>query len=195
MSVDEMTRLFSVDRISNAPAKFDRAKLLAFNTQTAERATPDRLVKVFRDYLAVNPDSPLNAATDEHLAQFLAMKKGFRTLREVDELCRFFYLPDDAVPMDPKAADKVLKKDNNAGAKVLRDIRDLLATANPWTSDALESAVKNYAESRSLGLGNVAQPIRVALSGATVSPPIFQCMEFLGKTRSLTRIDRVISSF
>jgi glutamyl-tRNA synthetase len=74
MSMDEMVRLFSIDRISNAPAKFDRAKLLAFNTQTVETATPARLLAAFRDYLSVNADSPLNQASDEQLAQLLHMK-------------------------------------------------------------------------------------------------------------------------
>jgi glutamyl-tRNA synthetase len=190
MSVEEMTRLFGVERISNAPAKFDRAKLLAFNTQTAERATSERLVKVFRDYLAVNPESPLNAASDAELAQFLAMKKGFRTLREVDELCRFFYFADDAVPMDGKAVEKVLKKDDGAGLAVLREVRDVLAGGGEWRAEPLEAAVKAYCERKGLGLGNVAQPIRVAICGTTVSPSIFQSLEFLGRGRAMVRIGR-----
>ncbi|MDB5322617.1 MAG: gltX [Phycisphaerales bacterium] len=192
MSMDEMTRLFSIDRISNAPAKFDRAKLLAFNTQTVETATPARLLAALRDYLSVNPDSPLNQATDEQLAQLLHMKKGFRTLREVDDLCRFFFYPDDHITFDPKAVEKVLKKDDNAGLNTLQEIRPLLAAAPDWRADPLEAAIKQYCESKNLTLGNVAQPIRVAISGTTVSPPIFHSLEFLGKDRSLARIDRCL---
>jgi glutamyl/glutaminyl-tRNA synthetase len=191
MSIDEMTRLFSLDRISNAAAKFDRAKLLAFNTKTVEIATPQRLLAAFRDYLSVNPDSPLNHATDDELAQLLHMKKGFRTLREVDDLCRFFFHPDDQIAYDPKAVDKVLKKDTNAGLAALQAIRDVLAGA-AWQADSLEAAVKQYCESNVISLGDVAQPIRVAISGTTVSPPIFQSLEFLGKERTLARIDRCL---
>jgi glutamyl-tRNA synthetase len=194
MSMDELTRLFSLDRISNANAKFDRAKLLAFNTQTAEAATPNRLRQAFRDYLSVNPDSPLNTATDDQLFALLAMKKGFRTLREVDESCRFFFTPDDPIAYDPKAVDKVLKKDNNAGLSILRAVRDLLAAAPDWQAIPLEIAIKQYGESNNLGLGQVAQPVRVALSGTTVSPPIFQSLEFLGRDRSLNRIDRCLNA-
>ena len=194
MSIDEMVRLFSVDRISNAPAKFDRAKLLAFNTQTAETATPQRLLAAMRDYLSVNPDSPLNQATDEQLGQLLQMKKGFRILREVDDLCRFFFYADDQIVYDPKAVEKVLKKDNNAGLNTLRELRTLLANAATWQADPLEAAIKQYCESKGMGLGNVAQPIRVAISGTTVSPPIFHSLEFLGKERSLARIDRCLAS-
>jgi glutamyl-tRNA synthetase len=193
MSMDEMTRLFSIDRISNANAKFDRQKLLAFNTQTAEAATPQRLLAALRDYLSVNPDSPLTGATDEQLAELLKMKKGFRTLREVDESCRFFFVPDDQVAFDPKAVEKVLRKDNGAGLAALRDVRGLFAGASEWNAGALEALVKGYCESKGLSLGNVAQPIRVAISGTTVSPPIFQSLEFLGKERTLARIDRCLS--
>jgi len=194
MSIEEMTRLFSIERIGNASAKFDRAKLIAFNTQTVEAATPARLLAAFRDYLSVNADSPLNKATDGQLAQLLEMKKGFRILREVDELCRFFFAPDDAITYDAKAVEKVLKKDSGAGLAILRELRGLLAGAVDWRAEALEGVIKQFAEGRSLGLGNVAQPIRVAISGTTVSPPIFQSLEFLGKERSLGRVDRCLAA-
>jgi len=193
MSVEEMIQLFSIGRIGNANAKFDRAKLLAFNTQTAERATPERLVEAMRDYLSVNSDSPLHGATDGDLAQLLAMKKGFRTLREVDESCRFFFMADEQIAYDPKAVEKVLKKDNGAGLSALREVRAVLEAAPEWKHDSLESAVKSYCEAKGLGLGNVAQPLRVAISGTTVSPPMFNSLEFMGREKTLKRIDRCLS--
>jgi glutamyl-tRNA synthetase len=194
MSIDEMIALFSTDGIGKANARFDRAKLIAFNTQHAETLPPGQLVAPMRDYLSVNPESPLNQATDQQLQQLLAMKKGFRTLREVDEPCRFFFISDDRIAYDPPAVEKVLKKNDNAGLNALRDVRAILAAADQWNADSLESAVKQYGESKSLGLGNVAQPIRVAVSGTTVSPPIFQSLEFLGRERTLARIDRCLAS-
>jgi glutamyl-tRNA synthetase len=121
------------------------------------------------------------------------MKKGFRTLREVDETSRFFFVPDDSIVYDPKAVDKVLRKNDAAGLAALKDVRNLLATAPEWQHEALEVAVKQFAEAKGLGLGNVAQPIRVALSGTTVSPPIFDSLEFLSRERSLARIDRCLA--
>ncbi|HEY7119555.1 MAG TPA: glutamate--tRNA ligase family protein [Tepidisphaeraceae bacterium] len=193
MSIEEMVALFSLDRISNAPAKFDRAKLLAFNTQTAERLAAERLLSGMRDYLSVNPESPLNQATDAQLAELIKMKKGFRTLREVDEPCRFFFVPDERIAYDAKAVEKVLKKDDGAGLRALADVRALLAGAPTWQADALEAVVKGYCDGKGLGLGNVAQPLRVAISGTTVSPPIFQSLEFLGRERALGRIDRCLA--
>lgn len=194
MSMEEMIQLFSIERIGNANAKFDRAKLLAFNTQTAERATPERLVEAMRDYLSVNPDSPLHGASDGALAQLLAMKKGFRTLREVDETCRFFFVSDDQIAYDAKAVEKVLKKDSGAGLAALRDVRGILESAAEWRHDGLESAVKAFCDSKGLGLGNVAQPLRVAISGTTVSPPMFNSLEFLGRAKTLARIDRCLAN-
>ena len=59
MTIDEMIQLFTVDGIGKSNAKFDRDKLLAFNTEAAAAAAPERLLAAFRDYLSVNPDSPL----------------------------------------------------------------------------------------------------------------------------------------
>jgi len=194
MSLDEMVRLFSLDRISNVNAKFDRAKLLAFNTQTAEAATPQRLLAAFKDFLSVNPDSPVNAASDEQLSKLLAMKKGFRTFREVEELSRFFFTPDDQIAYDPKAIDSVLRKNDNHGLTALRDVRQVLTESKEWTAPALEAAVKSYCEQHQLGLGKVAQPIRVAITGTTVSPPIFESLELLGRDHTLARIDRCLTA-
>jgi glutamyl-tRNA synthetase len=193
MTTDELTRLFSIDGIGKSNAKFDRAKLLSFNTEHCAKATPQRLLAAFRDYLSVNPDSPLNAATDAQLAALLEMKKGFRTLREVDEISRFLFTPDDQLPYDPAAIDKVLLKNDRQGLAALTDLRPLLANATTFTAAALEPLIQGYADSKQLPLGKVAQPLRVALSGTTVSPTIFAVLEFLGKSRTLGRIDRCLS--
>jgi glutamyl-tRNA synthetase len=192
MSVEEMVALFSTDGIGKANARFDRAKLVAFNTQYAESVPPEKLVGPMRDYLGVNPESPVNRATDAELAKLLEMKKGFRTLREVDEPCRFFFVADDEIAYDPAAVEKVLRKNEGAGLNALRDVRGVLAGAGEWKAEPLEAAVKAYCESKGVGLGNVAQPIRVAVSGTTVSPPIFQSLEFLGRERTLARVDRCL---
>ncbi len=165
---------------------------MSFNTDACAAATPERLLAAFRDYLSVNPDSPLNGATDEQLAKLLAMKKGFRLLREVDEISRFFFVADDAVAYDADAVEKNLKKNDGAGLQALRDVRGVLAGVANWTAADCEHAVKAYGEQKGLGLGKVAQPIRVAVSGTTVSPPIFESLEFLGRERTLARMDRCI---
>lgn len=192
MPIEEIVRCFSLERVSNANARFDRAKLLAFNTQIAECTPLERLVVVFRDYLDVHPESPLDAAHDEQLARVLSMKRGFRLLREVDEASRFLFVEDDLLRYDGDAIEKVLRKNDRQGAQVLRDVRALLEAPVAWRHDELEKLVQNHCEQGQLSLGKVAQPLRVAISGSTVSPPIFQSLEFLGRERTLTRIDRCL---
>lgn len=190
MSMDEMTQLFSIEGIGKSNAKFSREKLLAFNTEACAAASEQRLVAGFRDYLSVNPDSPLSSADDATLAKLLRMKKGFRVLREVDELTRFFFIADEQLQYDPDAVEKVLKKNDGQGLNVLREIERILSVAADWSAESLERSLQQYCEEKKLGLGKVAQPVRVAISGTTVSPPIFQSLEFLGKDRSLARIRR-----
>src|SRR4029079_9936188 len=151
MTIGEMVALFDISGIGKSNAKFARDKLLAFNTQTAEQLAPDRLVPALRDYLSVTPESPLNRADDADLAKLLQMKKGFRLLRDVDESTRFFYVPSQEITFDPAAVEKVLKKDDGEGLKVLRELRDLLSAATDWTATSLETAVKQYCESKGLG--------------------------------------------
>jgi glutamyl-tRNA synthetase len=192
MTMDEMVQLFSIEGIGKSNAKFDRTKLLAFNTKAAETATPQRLLAAFKDYLSVNPDSPLNGADDAALSRVLQMKKGFRLLREVDEASRFLFTRDDEIAYQPDAIEKVLKKGDAQGLTVLRELRPVLEGVTDWTTHHLEAAVNGYCEQKGLGLGKVAQPLRVAVSGGTVSPPIFESLEVLGREPTLRRLARCI---
>lgn len=194
MSIAEMVELFSLDRIGKSNAKFARDKLLAFNTEACAAAPMPRMLKAFRDYLSVNPDSPLNRADDAALEKVLKMNHGFHLLREADEKSRFLFMPDDQIELQPDAVEKVLKKNENHGANALGDILPILSGLNTWTAHEIEQSVKSYCDRTQLGLGKVAQPIRVAVSGSTVSPPIFETLEFLGKSSTIARIEKCLAS-
>ena len=193
MTTAEMVELFSLDRINSANPKFNRDKLRSFSTDWFAKASQDRLVPALRDYLSANPDSPLAAATDAELTKLLQMNAGFHTLREVDEKSRFLFVADDRLAFAPDAVEKVLRKNDGQGLAALRAVRPLLADAVGWSAASLEAVVKTYCEQSGLGLGKVAQPIRVGVSGSTVSPPIFDSLEFLGRERTLARIDRCLA--
>lgn len=190
MAIDEIVKLFSIGGVGKSNAKFDRAKLLAFNTETAARAAADKLVSPIREYLLVHPQSPLNKANDAELAAMVEMKRGFRTLRELEEATRFFFIADEQIQYDPAAIEKVMKK--NEGWSVLRDVRAVLEEASDWRAGELEKRIEAYCEPKQLQLGKVAQPLRVAISGGTVSPSIFQSLEFLGRGRTLKRIENCL---
>jgi glutamyl-tRNA synthetase len=192
MSVTEMVELFSLDGIGKGNAKFAREKLLAFNTEACAAASGERLLAAMRDFLGVNPDSPLNRATDEELKRVLKMNAGMRILREVEEKSRFLFVADEEIEYQADAVEKVLKKNEGQGLKALKDVRNIFAGIAEWNAQRIEEAVKNYCEVSGLGLGKVAQPIRVAVSGTMVSPPIFETVEFLGRERTLKRIGRCL---
>jgi len=192
MSVKELVELFTLERIGQANAKFNREKLLAFNTEACAAASEDHLLTALRDFLSVNPDSPLNRGTDEELKAVLKMNAGMRILREIEEKSRFLFLKDEEIEYQPDAVEKVLRKNEGQGMKALAGVREMLAGMNDWSAAVLEEAVKQFCESSGLGLGKVAQPIRVAVSGSAVSPPIFETLMFLGKERTLRRIKRCL---
>jgi glutamyl-tRNA synthetase len=194
MSVEDMVKLFSLEQVGKSNSKFNRDKLLAFNTEALAAATPAALLASMRDYLAVNPASPLNAATDAQLSQLLAMNAGMHILREVDDKSGFLLMPDEKIVISPETAEKVLLKNERQGLNALKAVREVLAGVSEWTAEKLEAAIKSYCETSGLGLGKVAQPIRVAVSGTAVSPPIFQTLEFLGRERSMGRIDKCIAT-
>jgi glutamyl-tRNA synthetase len=117
-----------------------------------------------------------------------------RILREVEEKSRFLFAADDAIQYQADAVEKVLKKNEKQGLIALKATRDLFAGIVQWNAHAIEETVKKYCETSGLGLGKVAQPIRVAVSGTSVSPPIFDTLAFLGKERTLWRIDRCLAA-
>ncbi len=192
MSTAEMVELFSLERIGQANAKFNREKLLAFNTEACATSSPGRLVAAMRDFLGVNPQSPLNAANDDELRAVLKMNAGMRILREVEEKSRFLFVADDELEYQPEAVEKVLRKNDGQGLEAVKNMQAAMQGLMEWNGASLEEAVKKYCQTTGLGLGKVAQPIRVAVSGTMVSPPIFETLVFLGRERTMRRVARCL---
>jgi len=187
----ELIETFSVARIGKANAKFDRDKLLAFNTDAIAAAGEDRLLAAFKDYLALN-DTPIPAADDAMLRRLLTINKGARTFADIPARCGVLFRPDDEFAYDEQAVKKVLEKGEGAGYAVLADIRERLAACE-WSSEAMERRIGDYCREKELGMGKVAQPIRVAVTGSTISPPIGDTLTILGRCKTLARVDRCLA--
>jgi glutamyl-tRNA synthetase len=110
------------------------------------------------------------------------LKERARTIPQLLEMARFIL--EDRPFLPDAAADKVLASVSHG---MLERLTSRLQNAT-WTADGLEAAVREFAESESVGLGKVAQPLRVALTGRTVSPGVFEMMEILGREESLARL-------
>jgi glutamyl-tRNA synthetase len=102
---------------------------------------------------------------------------------------RFFF--GDDVTLDARAAEKHLAADARA---VLAELAARLAALPDWTAPAVHAVLETLAQEKSLGLGKIAQPLRVAVSGGTVSPPIDQTLVLLGRARTLRRLQRVLTA-
>jgi glutamyl-tRNA synthetase len=192
-TLDELCSAFSLERVGKTNAKFDREKLLAFNTAALEAGAPERKLAAFRDWLAVNEPGPLTELDDATLAHLIELCRGFRTFADIELKCGALFVPDEALEYDEKAVKQHLLKGEGQGVAVLRELRPRLAALSDWTAAALDAAVRAFADERQLGLGKVAQPLRVAVTGTTISPQISDTLALLGRGRTLARIDRVLT--
>jgi glutamyl-tRNA synthetase len=137
--------------------------------------------------------SPVLSADDQLLSKLINLCEGARTLADIERKTRFFFLSDDKIEYDRNAVQKVLIKDG--GLAILPIIRDKLAAMGQLSEQAIEDMLRLLAEERGVGLGKIAQPLRVAITGTTISPPIFDSVEMLGKLNTLARIDITLSKF
>ena len=177
---------FDPARLIKANASFDREKLLRFGSEAiAELPADDFCRRLYRHSERLR--SAFDSEDDPRFVQFAeAYQPRSRTLNDPEQLGAFFFVND--VAYDQKAVDKVLLKNDGQGLDVLKELEPLLDRVEPWEADRLEAAVKEFAESKQIGMGKVAQPLRVAVSGGTVSPPIGVTLEILGRSEVRLRI-------
>ncbi len=190
IDVAETIKRFRIERIGKTNAKFDREKLLSFNTDWAARLSSERLLEAFKDFLSINPNVPANMTTadDAVLPRVLEVCAGFRTFVDVVKKAGFLFVDDDAIEYDPKAVKKVLAKNDGEGYAVLEALIPKLEAVTDWSAGPLEELINGVVVERQTKLGKIAQPIRVAVSGSTISPSIHDTLVLLGKPRTLTRL-------
>jgi glutamyl-tRNA synthetase len=192
MSMDDMVRLFSADSLSKKAAVFDPQKLEWMNGQHLSRVSSERLLPVVARELEA-AGLATSADIETRRAWFLALIELLKVrARTTDDIVRQArpYLQDE-IEYDAEAVSKQWK-DRPMTLRILEATRDLLDRASEWTPPALEAASREMAESLGIGGGKVFQPLRVALTGLTVSPGIFDVLVTLGKDRSVKRVERAL---
>ncbi|MHC5060463.1 MAG: glutamate--tRNA ligase [Planctomycetota bacterium] len=196
MPVDELIDAFDSGRLTKANSLFDRQKLIAFNTEHIRTLPMSKLSAHFRDYLKVI-DSDVARADDALLEKIIKINAGARTLEDIEKKSRFIFIDNDNVQYDEKAVKKVLLKHD--GLAILREIGCRLAKMDEITPEItpemIEGMLRTLAEEKQVGLGKVAQPLRVAICGTTVSPPIFDSVNILGIKSTLRRIENTLEKF
>ncbi|MCJ7728523.1 MAG: glutamate--tRNA ligase [Sedimentisphaerales bacterium] len=189
MPLDELIKSFDLGRLTKSNSLFDRKKLLAFNTEHIRMAPKEKLLQHFKDYLKT-AKSLIPADDDKKLARILEICAGARTLAEIERKAGFLFLPNDKIKYDQKAVEKVLLKDG--GRAILHVLREKLAVLEPFNKESIENMLRSLAAEKQVGLGEIAQPLRVAICGSTISPPIFDSVEILGRGSTLCRIDNAV---
>jgi len=183
---------FDLSRVLKTPAKFDRAKLLAFNLDAIQALSPEAFERIARAHGESEHPAFMRKLSPEQFRMLAeASRPRSKTLDDLFRANRFLVVADDAIEFDAKAVAKVL---DAKGIGHLRAMRERLAACSDWSAGSIEAVVKPYADEHAGGkLGEVAQPLRVAVSGGTVSPPIFDTLVILGRESTLARIDRAVA--
>jgi glutamyl-tRNA synthetase len=178
-TTEELQREFSLERVSKSPAVFDEQKLRHINGRYLRELELDDLAQRLEDLTGREGLRDAAAISQEKIS----------TLADFWPLAGFFF---DGPADDPKAREKILGTPE--ALERLTQAREALAEVEePWTDEALETALQRVLEATGTKPRLLYQPIRVALAGGTVSPGIFETLRLLGKAESLSRIDAVLN--
>ncbi len=176
---------FGLDNVGRSPSRFDFKKLENLNGHYLREADDVRLAAIVAPMVAKLVGRDVTPAEKDLLAAAMpALKPRAKTLHEIADGATFLFVPDPLV-MDEKAA-QVLR---DAPEGLLASVTDRLRALPTWSQETVEAAVREESEAAGVGLGKLAQPLRAALTGRTVSPGIFDVLLLLGRDTSLARLD------
>ncbi len=188
-STPELIEAFSLDQVHRSPARFDYAKLENMNGHFMRAMDDEKLLTIFVETLPYLPGGEdvaarLDPGKKAQLLRAMAgLKERAKTLVELLDGAQFLFA-QRPLPMDAKAAE-LLKPEGKAH---LAAILPMLKALPDWTAAGAEAAVRAYVAETGAKLGQVAQPLRAALTGRATSPGIFDVVEVLGREEALGRI-------
>ena len=182
-SRDELIEKFTLDNVGKSAAVFNPEKLEWLNGWYIRNKPAEEIAGLLVPLLK---EKGLDVETDEKLVMIVKeLSQRAKTLRDITNSLGYFYA--EQVTYDEKAADKFLKPEI---LDVLRDLTEKLSSLEDFTIDNMHAVFEQVMEERDLKLGKIAQPVRVALTGGTVSPGIFEVMNIMGKDTVLERLNK-----
>ena len=179
-SAEELQRIFTLENVGKSPSKFNPDKLLHLNAHYIKAGDPDRLARLLIPFLKrkgieATPSSWL-------LSAVLTLQERSRTLVEMADSAEYYFREKE---VDPKAAAKFLTPEM---APIFEEIIEALSPVKEFLPAAMEAAIAGVVERVGGKLGKIAQPMRVALTGGTASPGLFDVMEVLGREEVVKRL-------
>ncbi len=193
-SLEELGKLFSVSHINKAPAVFDYQKLEWYNGQYIRRTSDADLAKLVAPFLADAGILPPDALAGKKAIVEAAMpivKERLHFLADAPAVMAYLFAP----PVVAAASEFIPKKmDQAAAARMLEYDAAILATCDLSSHEAWEAAFRAEAEKRGVKLGDLLMPLRVAVTGSRVSPPLYESISLLGLAETLSRIEAARAS-
>jgi len=191
-TTEQLSEIFSLEAIGKSPSRFDFDKLQNMNGHYLRAAEDVRLVSLLRDLLSEIDDGDWYTQrwTDTIEAQLATLMPGLKerakTLLDILEGAKFLFV-ERPLEVSEKGAG-ILDGDDAAARIILGKLLPHLETLDAWDLEAIETAVRGFTDNEGLKLGKVAQPIRVALTGGTTSPGVFDVMAALPRDECIARI-------
>jgi glutamyl-tRNA synthetase len=186
-TLQEMIDAFTVEGINKTAAVFDQAKLEWLNAHYIKSRVPESLLPLIKPRWEAM-GLPVDQRDDAWAAKVIvSLQERARTLNAMAESARFYF--PVALDYDPAASKKFLTPENGA---LLETLSGRLAALTEWSEASLEPVFKGLAEEQGLKLGAVIQPTRVAVTGSTASPGMYEVLFLLGRELSLSRIAEAV---
>ncbi|WP_038055898.1 glutamate--tRNA ligase [Thermus amyloliquefaciens] len=183
-TLEELIQAFTWERVSLGGPVFDLEKLRWMNGKYIREVLPlEEVAERAKPFLEAAGCSWPDEAYLHRAVEL--MRPRFDTLKELPEKAPYLFRED--YPFSERAQEKLRE-----GLSLLREARPLLEAQEDWSESALEGLLRGFAQERGLKLGQVAQPLRAALTGSLETPGLFEIMALLGKKRTLSRLDRAL---
>lgn len=184
-SREEMITLFDLKHVNKAAASFDIEKLLWLNQHYLKTMSPEKVAKELKWHMT---QQHIDTSHGPDLKDVVtAQAERSKTLKEMAEKSHYFY--EDVDSYEPKAAAKHLKTEN---IEIMKHLIQEFKLLQEWKAEKLHEIITKTTEKFNTKMGNVAQPVRIAITGGTVSPPIDITLELIGQERVLKRLERVV---
>ena len=188
-TLDEMVAAFDIGRVNPNPARFDLKKAEAINASHMRLLSVEELTERALPYLraaGVVGDPPTDDERSLLQAAMPLVHERIGKLTEAVDMLGFLFVDESDFTRDPADAEKLLDED---GRGVVKAAHDALAALDTWATDAIDAALRQaLVEDLGLKPRNAFGPVRVAVTGSRVSPPLFESLELLGRERSLARL-------